>query len=417
MDKNRIRLILFTWSINMLAVTLTGFFPKVPVIMTARGLFNVLVIIYLFRYFEKPNKISKSIILFIIYLFISCLFSSNVQLSILMTVKASIGMLMFLVGYRFFKDYKQFNKLIRYYEYLFILILLTIAFSTLTGLGDTGYEAESYNSSTIMFGSIGVAITKLLVIPILIVPVYLFVTKSQGKKYVSTLLAFTGVILTLIAFKRSSSIALIAGILVYVILMNKRNIAIPIIYISVIALITFPIYQRYIFESYENRKEQLYYIYEEADDIEQEGRYWETLEVIEAMKNDDIYHAIFGSEIFNEFDYFNVVRMLHIDYNVILNGSGILGLLMFLSIYYFILKKAFFYYKTAGSEYLKIISISVISLVVFAMIISIGGSVRSFDFRGPVFLYIGAALGFIESEYHRNNYQMQAKFFKKSAVL
>jgi cell division protein FtsW (lipid II flippase) len=396
MDKQKIKIILFTWSMNMLIVFIAGFFPKLQAFMNARGLFNIIVILYLFKDFIRLDKISKSILVFVFYLFILCFFSSNMRLSFIMTIKTSIGMLMFLVGYRFFFRPLSFNKLLQYFKYLFILMLLTIAFSNITGIGEAGYGEEIENYSPVMFGSVGVAITKLLILPILIAPVYLYHIKQGRKKQLITILIFVGIILVIIAFKRSSTMGLVAGGLTYALLMKKRKIVKPVVYLCFIAFITFPIYQNYVLKSYELRQEQLYYISKEADDMEQEGRYWETINVIDAMKNDGIFHIIFGSEIFNEFDYFNTKRMLHIDFNVIANGSGLLGLFMFIIIYVYIIKKAWFYYKYSKREYLKLLSISVLSIVVFALFISIGGSVRAFDIRGPIFLYMGAAFGYIE---------------------
>ena len=104
--------------------------------------------------------------------------------------------------------------------------------------------------------------------------------------------------------------------------------------ISAFAFITSPLYINYLEESYATRSKQLYGISDDAETMEIEGRYWETEAVINAIKNDDLMHTLFGSEIFNEFDYFKTKRMLHIDYNVILNGTGIIGLFVFLLIYY-----------------------------------------------------------------------------------
>lgn len=402
MYRRQIKIILFTWSMNMLIVTLVGFFPtKFQTFLNLRGLFNILVILYLFRYFIKIDTTSKVILLFVLYLYSLSFFSSNLPLSFSMTVKVSIGLLVFLVGKQFFNSSYQFNRLLTYYKYLFIILILSIIISNITGMGDIGYADEAERSTTMLFGGIGVAITKLLIIPVLIAPVYLFHVKEERKRIIIIVMIFAGIVLTIIAFKRSSTLALIAGALVYALLMKKSKIFAPIVYFALFVFITLPMYQDYLMESYISRESQLYYVSKEAVSIEREGRYWETLNVIEAMKKDDLAHKVFGSELFNEFDYFNVTRMLHIDYNVILNGSGIFGLLLFILIHLLILRKAWVFYKQAPNPYLKLISISVISITVFAIFISLGGSIRSFDFRGPIFLYLGAALGFIEKEYYK----------------
>jgi hypothetical protein len=402
MYTNQSRIFLFTWSMNMIIVSLIGFFPKYEPYLYLRGYFNILVLVYLWKDIRLKDQASKSILIFMAYLFILCLFSSNIRLSLTMTVKTSIGMLVYMLAYRFFDGSGQFHKLLGYYKYLFILLLLTIVLSNLLGIGQTGYGEDPAAEESVFFGSIGVNITKLLIIPILIAPVYLFNIKGKLNKAVSIILILTGIIITIIAFKRSSTLGLIGGALVYALLMKKSKIVKPLIYLVIIAYVSFPLYKDYLFNSFEARKGQLYYVSKEAESMEQEARYWETANVINALKEDDLIHTFFGSEIFNEFDYFNVVRMLHIDYNVILNGSGIIGLFLFLIIYYYIIKKAWFYRRKAKDEHTRLISISVISIIVYAMFMSIGGSVRAFDFRGPIFIYAGAALGFLENEFIKN---------------
>jgi hypothetical protein len=399
MYTNQSRIFLFTWSMNMIIVSLIGFFPKYEPYLYLRGYFNILVLIYLWKDIRLKDPASKYIMIFMVYLFILCLFSSNIRLSLTMTVKTSIGMLVYMLAQRFFGGSGQFNKLLGYYKYLFILLLLTIVLSNLLGIGQTGYGEDPSAEESVFFGSIGVNITKLLIIPILIAPVYLYNIKGKLNKAISIILILIGIIITIIAFKRSSTLGLIGGALVYALLMKKSKIVKPLIYIVIIAYFSFPLYKDYLFNSFEARKGQLYYVSKEAESMEKEARYWETANVLNALKEDDLIHTFFGSEIFNEFDYFNVVRMLHIDYNVILNGSGIIGLFLFLIIYYYIIKKAWFYRRKAKDEQTRLISISVISIIVYAMFMSIGGSVRAFDFRGPVFIYAGAALGFLESEF------------------
>jgi len=387
---------------NMIIVTLIGYFPRLEEFLYLRGIFNILILVYLWKEFRITDKVSKFIFIFVAYLFILCLFSSNIRLSLVMTVKTSLGMIVYMLGRRFFSNYQQFNRLLHYYKYLFILLLLTIVFSNILGIGQAGYGKDTDIKDSLIFGSVGVNITKLLIIPILIAPVYLYHVRGKMNKQVTLGVIIIGIIITLIAFKRSSTLGLLGGGLVYAFLMQKSKLVKSLIYIVIVAYFSFPIYKDYLLSGFEARKSQLYYVSEESESMEQEARYWETVKVLKALKEDDLSHTIFGSEIFNEFDYFNVRRMLHIDYNVILNGSGILGLFMFLIIYYYIIRKALFFYSKSTNEYIKLISISVISMVVFAMLISVGGSVRSFDFRDPIFIYIGAALGFIECEFKRN---------------
>ena len=120
---------------------------------------------------------------------------------------------------------------------------------------------------------------------------------------------------------------------IYGLLVERKKIIKYIFYIFLLTVATLPLYKDLLNSSYETRSGKYYFVSDSSDNMIKEGRYWETLSVIDAMVNDNISHFFFGSEIFNEFDYFNTERMLHIDYNTILNGSGVFGLSLFLLIY------------------------------------------------------------------------------------
>lgn len=398
MYKNQIKIFLFTWALNMFVVTLVGFFPKFQTFLNLRGLFNILVIIYLWKNVSLKDRAAQTILGFSIYLFILSLFSSDIFLSLTMTVKAAIGMLTYIIAYELFSTRRNFIKLLNYYKYLFIILFLSIVFSNISGIGEVDYIEDVKNESVILFGGLGVSITKLLIIPILLAPVYLYLLKDVKRKQLVIFMIFVGIVVSILSGKRSSIMGLMGGALVYALLMEKTKILKPVVYMAVLGFISFPLYQDYVFSIFENRKSQLYYVSDDAGSMEKEGRYWETLEVLEAMEKDNTFHMIFGSELFNEFDYFDTKRMIHIDYNVILNGSGFLGLFLFLLIFFQIIHKASYFYRKAHDPFYKLIAISVISITVFGMLISIGGSVRSFDFRGPIFIYLGAAMGFLNQQ-------------------
>ena len=271
-------------------------------------------------------------------------------------------------------------------------------FSNLTGLGRGGYGDDIEASESVMYGSMGVAISRLFVTIIIISPIFIYQIKKKRIQNQTILAVFIIIIITLLANKRSVTLGLVFAAAIYGLLVERKIIIKYIFYIFLLTVATLPLYKDLLNSSYETRSGQYYFVSDSSDNMIKEGRYWETLSVIDAMVNDNISHFFFGSEIFNEFDYFNTERMLHIDYNTILNGSGVFGLSLFLLIYFKLITKGIFYYRTVNNKYLKLVSISVIALSVCLVFISIGGTIRNVDYAGPIYLYLGAALGYLENE-------------------
>jgi len=324
--------------------------------------------------------------------------SSNLILSLEMTTKTSIGLVMFIVGRSFFSNYLYYSVLLKYFLFLYVLLVVSVGISNITGIGMAGYGENTSSTSSVYFGDIGVAITKLLVLPILITPVFLRFMRERKWKITVLVTTCFAIIITLIAFKRSSTIAFIGGILIYAVFLNKKTFFTYLLSAGLLLIISFPFYQNQLITSYNNRSKQLYGISKSAESIEQEARYWETLAVFNAFNNDGVKHQLIGSELFNEFEYFKTRRMLHIDFIAVLNGSGAIGLILFVSISLVIFFQGYNSFFMANDDLSKLISISIMSIIVFSILISLGGSIRSFDFRGPIFLYLGASIGLLSNK-------------------
>ena len=76
--------------------------------------------------------------------------------------------------------------------------------------------------------------------------------------------------------------------------------------------------------------------------IQNENRYKETFYVAEEMSKSTLFKVLLGDEAFNSKyvmrKYFGRERQLHVDYNILIHGTGIIGLLFYLYLFYIFLQ-------------------------------------------------------------------------------
>jgi len=91
--------------------------------------------------------------------------------------------------------------------------------------------------------------------------------------------------------------------------------------------------------------------------------------------------------------------MLHIDFINLLSGSGIIGLLLFLTFYfsiYFYFRKFYRYLKSF--RLFRQFNALLISLFVMQFFMSIAGTIQGIEIRGTILFYMGAILGVVKNE-------------------
>lgn len=389
---------IYLWVVNFIIYALSEYLPKGYLNLTnLRAVVNVIFIGYLFlnNYVRNVTPVHKAIYLFLLYLLILSIFSSNRFLSFSMTIKVAIGTLMFAIGYQFFKDYDAYKFLLKYYLFVLIVVFLTFLYSGITGIGNIDYSEDG-----LLYGGFGVSIVKTFILILAQGPLfYNILTKKSRKRMIFVLLAIT-LIFVLVSMKRGGLLALLSVVIVFLIYYKiKLSTIMPITALILVLYLTSFIYKDTLVRNFESREKRMYGFSQAAESFEDEARYNETALVIDALMNNGIKHAIFGSELFNEFKFFKTNRMLHIDLNVILNGSGILGLFLLLRIYYLIFSRANFYLKVFRLDFRRKVAISVIAVIISLQFIAISGSIRAIDYRGLIFLFLGASLGFLENEY------------------
>jgi hypothetical protein len=398
---NRIvKAILIIWFINIFIYGVLGFLPEsYKWLTTPRAILTGLFLLSLifFKKIKIYGNISKSIIFLIFYLYFLSFFSTNIMKSVEMTTKVSISLFMFVVGMQFFNDKENYKKLLDFYLIIFIFLIGTIGFSNVTGIGHVDYDESS---TALLFGGVGVSIVGFFVLLILQTTIQFSNKLTYSKRVAYIVLIFVAVILIFLSMKRGGILSLLVSLFMYLLFFNRSYKLFKPILIGIVVLgVSFPLYQNRLIKNYEMRESRMYGVSENADDIDEEGRFNETEMVYTGIFTNGIKHALIGSELFNDFDFFHVPRMLHIDYNAVLNGSGLLGLFIYLRLYFLLFKKLFFFRKIFKFGLNHSIVIASISIVTSSLFVGISGSIRSIDYRSMLFLFLGATIAYLGSEY------------------
>jgi hypothetical protein len=296
---------------------------------------------------------------------------------------------MYPIGYRYINSLLDLKLLLK--GLFFSLLILNVDF-LISNLFDLG--VSDYLEDSVLFGIAGVNITKSMVPIILTFPLYSFITTDNSQKKVFfLLLVLMSASLVFIGLKRTAISSLVLG---YSLLLYfnpksgpyKKYIVIVLFFVALLLPSLNDIFQ----ERLDARQEQGSFDVEVIS--EKEGRVREIQQVLSAFEQGSIIYKFFGRDIFYDRQFFQQDRMLHIDYFIMLSGSGLVGLTLFVLIYFLILYdniKYRIYIK--HNHIVKLLTSLGIALVMVSLILSVAGSVYAILTRSIIFVLLGAIAG------------------------
>ncbi len=367
-----------------------------------RGGILLSVLIYFFtkkRIFNLPARLIVWFALLVLFMAIVNFFRQNhfeiVSLKILITS------LFFIVGYNLVRGEKGLYLLIRSFYIGIIIFLVAIALFNFLGI-----EGKAiYGSQIAIFGPQGTNLTK--EIPLLLFPSMLLFNFNIAKRRrnIIYLLFVISIVLMLIGQKRGTLLSFGIGFLIYIYFIPNKKRILNILIISILFMAaTSVLYWDLIEEVYMSRQERYSIITEGNEDaLETEARYWEFISVTGDLENRNIFEIFFGIGFGSWKIYWGTSRMLHTDYMMFLNDTGLVGLFLYLFIYFKIIQIAR-YRKNCLS---KIDPLSqslfgmVVLIVVVSMIQGISGFSHGTNLRAYSFLFLGGALGYFDYHYTR----------------
>lgn len=342
-----------------------------------------------FLFTRLPNEnFSRFILFYLGYYFILVLFATDRVTSGNLYLKFFLGVIMMPIGYYYINSIARLEILLKVLLFTLGLHILNIIIANIFALGTSDYLDETF-----YFGAGRVNITKNILILVFMLPVtMLFIKKYRRAVLILYIVAF---LITIVGIKRSVLISAGAGIVAYLAVKRRfsllmRTIVITSVFI-LIMVVMFPGFVDLFRSRFEARGERVE-LTEET--METEGRLSETETVFRGWSAGSFRHKLVGSEVFNDRLYFDTSRMLHTDYMIILNGSGLIGLVLWFYLFYRIIKEKNRFYRVLRNHILfREMNAVFWVMLVAQLVLSVSGTVYAIELRSLIFLFWGAFLG------------------------
>ncbi|WP_153304406.1 O-antigen ligase family protein [Desulfosudis oleivorans] len=293
----------------------------------------------------KSDKLTCSIVFFLLYLLILVLFSSNIFRSLSTYTKFAISLSMIPIA---FYNIDTQAGLKRLHISLLIgagILQINYVLAQMFHFGEKAYSEDGF-----YLGATGVTMTYIFCYAIAVAPLTYALLKKDRSKLIATVMYGFAAIVTLITFRRGSILAMMVSFLILLYLSSskyKKTLISLLIFIGIGFWGVYHWQEQRLQNLFEQR---IVYSIEREFDEKAFGRVNETKEVWYEFFNKSLSHSLFGSELFNSVEYFNywkqTGRTIHIDYNNILHGSGLIGLILFILIFWQMIKKFKLYETT-----------------------------------------------------------------------
>lgn len=352
-----------------------------------------LLFLFMIKYYPK-ERVSLYILLYILFYFVLVFLSSNVFESFYNYLKFFIGIVMFPLGYYFVNSYNRFQTLTKYYFIALLLFLVNLLIANIFKLGTSDYLDDSF-----YFGAGRVNTTKNMII-LLFVSINLIPMLTRKQKLYFIAVLVVAAFITLVGIKRSVLLSFSVGAILFLLYNRAKHGSLKIILAGTFgALMLFLVYPK-AFDLFEARFEARGQSVELSDEaIEKEGRVGEFQEVLQTWVDGGIKHKLIGSDLFNDRQFFGVKRMLHVDYSVILNGSGLVGIILWIIILLAVFRKGKHYLKLFNNDSrFPFLKPAFYSILAAQILMSISGTIQGYALRAFIWLYLGAIIGTLRGE-------------------
>ncbi len=393
MNKEKVNIVfyffLFIPILNVLSSIATPFFSGSLNPGVIRGVILTFFLLWFLFNKYRRHQDTNLLMFYTFYIFILCWFSDEPSTSLYIFNKFAISSLMFLLGFHFVTSPIKFLLIQRSFLISLIIIIIYFAISNVVGIGK-----QSYQDDSIYFGESGVNITKSIAIFIISLPLYLRIESNKKYWTLGIIALLIGIITIIIGMKRSAILAMSFGFLFYSLLTPYKTRIIKSLPVVILLLfLTSTYYFPIIEKRFESRQNRVSMTVDQLQENESEGRLLELKFTLEQTFN-SLNRIFFGYNVFLKKDFLGRQRMLHVDYSNMLGGAGIVGLILFLSVYVKIIFRQNHYKKILGKDQLsKEIFATSISLIAVQAFLSIGGTMQGVNHRGYILLNLGSLIG------------------------
>jgi hypothetical protein len=396
------KLLRYIIPINVLFDVSLAFFEKGGIFPITRALILIGVLLYFINKYPQNTKYYSVSIIFSLYVLITLIFSNDVIRSLNISLKVIISILFFIVGFNYFNNLKKIRILNNSIIISMIILLLNFILSTVFGIGVDVYTGDDDFLAGNLDDNWNIFTYSLLISPLIL---FQYINLPKYRLYLLFLMGVNSIIL-LLSLKRIAVVGLVFGFVVYSFFNFKLGKSLKtILYIIIFLILSFPLYERQLFKRFEAREDRF-----QSNSLESEARYAETIYVWdETLSFENPKKAILGLQGFystrNYADGKFGDRNLHIDYNLIVNTTGLVGLILYLLIFVQIFLNYQNYKK--AKIYLPPKFYNMLVGIFFALFItqfltSFAGQMYMITFRMIIFTYMGAILGFFKYTVQKN---------------
>lgn len=337
-----IRYILIVYYLYLMSVEVI--IPKKSVIGIVLNILIFIFIIYLNLYNIKNCR--KFIIVYLYLLFCLILIlsqSSDLIYSLTNYIKYSIGLLCLPVGFGIFSSLHKLKQFQVTGLTCLALYSVNIMFANLFHWGNT---KGAYSEDGLEVGNLFSDALYLNVY--VIVSIFFLIILFQQRKTIVIVLCSLCSLLIIVNMKRTVIGVLFVGLILYLIfyyIKSGINTRLSVVHSKIIGIflglciIILPFFYTYIEINFEARQNS----FENAsEDIMNEGRMAELVFIAEdILDSEKITTLLFGKETFNLVGTYAGgkfgTRQIHGDYSILLNGIGVIGLILWFSIILFLL--------------------------------------------------------------------------------
>ncbi len=393
-------IIYFIIPVNLIFDIFTNtLFEKGGILAIIRGTIYTLLIVYiLLRYAKTIDLTTKSMGIYFLYCIFLVPLSPEPIDSLRFTLKIFTAMFMFPVGYYAINTFPMFKALNYSLVLLMVIFLLNFVISQYFGIGQAVYTGGDEFLMGNLDDNWNIVAYALILIPLI------NLTANKIARRLTVFLGLVLFVLLIFGLKRSSIAVLIVGFVLYIYLSKRFLKYTGAIIIAAFAFIVAMFYFQDLFlERLEARGDKI----QRTNDIEvlqEEARYTETLAVFEkTFSFDNFWDSFFGGTPFYSSGNYGREygdRNLHVDFNLILNTTGIIGVIMYYAIFFVMFKeKKFYARRLPGLPFFKEISLFFTVIFICQFFSSLFGQIFFNTFRSIIFIYLGSTLGMMKKVY------------------
>jgi O-antigen ligase len=349
-----------------------------------RGGIVLLLVFYLIKD-VKFDGAGAATVVFLLYIFVLITRNTNYLYALNQYTGVLISLFMLPICVCHF-DLKQGLQKLRTYLFIVLYILIIHFFwAQLFNYGEDPYGLNIY------LGGGGVYQVYTIVYILLFLPFIISVSGPEKIRWHELIALFLSVIPVLLIFRRAAVLSLICGFIIFIFFIKEKKSFIKYAFIALILII--PVIPG-AFETVSQRLEARSLDIEEQQMSSRGGEIPVTINVISTS---EMSRVLFGSEMFDYKTLSNTDRSLHVDYARLLIGSGIIGFVLYMAIFFRIWLSYFSFRKNiADIKFRSVLFAVMLALSVAFILFSYSSQLTQVSSLSTLMMFFGVLIKYIK---------------------